>query len=33
MCYIEDWMTEEKGDFYFSRELGGENDSRSLNAN
>lgn len=30
ICYIEDWITEEKGDFYFLREVISEGHSRTL---
>ena len=31
ICYIEDWITEEKGDFYFLREVISEGHARTLN--
>jgi hypothetical protein len=31
VCYIEDWITEERGDFYFVREVISEGQLRSLN--
>lgn len=30
VCYIEDWVTEEKGDFYFVREVISEGQTRTL---
>lgn len=31
ICYIEDWITEERGDFYFLREVISEGHARTLN--
>jgi hypothetical protein len=31
ICYIEDWMTEEKGEYYFFKEILSENLIRNLN--
>jgi hypothetical protein len=31
ICYIEDWITDEKGEYYFFREILNENIIRSLN--
>jgi len=31
ICYIEDWISEEKGDFYFFKEIMNENLIRTLN--
>ena len=31
ICYIEDWISEEKGDFYFFKEIINENLIRTLN--
>jgi hypothetical protein len=33
ICYIEDWISEEKGDFYFVREVINESHARVLNVN
>jgi hypothetical protein len=33
ICYIEDWISEEKGDFYFFKEIMNENLLRTLNVN
>lgn len=30
ICYIEDWISEEKGDFYFFKEIMSENFIRTL---
>jgi hypothetical protein len=30
ICYIEDWISEEKGDFYFVREVISEYQTRNL---
>lgn len=31
ICYIEDWMSEEKGEYYFFKEILNENLIRTLN--
>lgn len=31
ICYIEDWMSEDKGEYYFFKEMLNENLIRTLN--